>query len=329
MMPARSDRRRVLLGMLACVAMPAASAQGTPGTGFPSSPITLLVPWPPGGGTDLAMRVLAEQASAELGQPVVVRNRPGAAGTLAMPTLVQAAPDGYTIAQMPQTVFRAPHTRKVLWHPVRDVTPILQLSGTTFGIVVPDGSPFRSLADILAWARAHPGQLTVSTNGVGSTAHLVMEELLTLKGMPYVHIPYKGTSEQMLAVAGGQVMVGVNSTGFAPYVDSGQLRLLVTFGEQRTQRWPNTPTLRELGHPIVAMSPFGLAGPRGMPQPVVQRLHDAFKKALFSRPHLEELAKYDQVPNYLDAAAYGLAIQQRYEAERAQVERLGLGTHTP
>lgn len=319
------SRRQALLAA-ACAAWPlAAPAQGK----FPSAPITLLVPWPAGGGTDLAMRILAEQASMELGQPVVVQNRSGAAGTLAMPVLTQALPNGYTIAQMPQTVLRAPHTHKVLWHPVHDVTPILQLSGTTFGIVVASESPFQNLADVLDWARKNPGRLSVATNGVGSSAHLVMEELLTLKGIPYVHLPYKGTAEQMLAVAGGQIMVGVNSTGFGPYVESGQLRLLVTFGAQRTRRWPQTPTLTELGYPIVAMSPYGLAGPKNMPPEIVQRLHDAFKKALFSAPHTAELAKYDQEPSYLGPQDYARALQERFAAEKRNVERLGLGSSAP
>lgn len=291
---------------------------------YPGAPITLLVPWPAGGGTDLTMRTLADQAALDLGQPVIIQNRPGAAGTLTMPALVRSRPDGYTIAQLPQTVLRAPHTRKVWWHPVRDVSPILQLSGTTFGVVVPSDSPFHSLADLLAWARSHPGELTVATNGVGSTPHLVMLELLSLKGTPFVHVPYKGTSEQMLAVAGGQVMAGVNSTGFAPYVESGQLRLLVTFGEHRSKRWSNTPTLKELGYSIVAMSPYGLVGPKGLPIEIVDRLHDAFKKALFSAPHLSELAKYDQEPTYLGSKDYGRALQERFLAEQGYVERLRL-----
>lgn len=321
----RCSRRQALFAF-ACGTLPLVARTQVK---FPAGSITLLVPWPAGGGTDLAMRILAEQASAELGQAVVVHNRPGAAGTMAMPALTQAPPNGYTIAQMPQTVFRAPHTHKVLWHPVNDVTPILQLSGTTFGIVVASDSIFQNLADVLDWAKKNPGRLTVATNGVGSTSHLVMEELLSLKGIPYVHLPYKGTSEQMLAVASEQIMVGVNSTGFGPYVDSGQLRLLVTFGAQRTKRWPQTPTLRELGYPIIAMSPYGLAGPRNMPPDIVQRLHDAFKKALFSAPHIAEMAKYDQEPSYLGPENYGRAMQDRFAAEKRNVERLGLGKLTP
>ena len=147
-----------------------------------------------------------------------------------MPVLQQAAPDGHTLAQMPQPVFRAPHTQKVGWDPIRDTTPILQVSGVTFGLVVPAASPLRSVDDLLAHAAAHPGRLSIATNGIGTTPHVVLDELFARRGLSYIHVPYKGTAEQMMAVASEQVMAGVNSNGFAPYVDSGRLRLLATFG---------------------------------------------------------------------------------------------------
>jgi tripartite-type tricarboxylate transporter receptor subunit TctC len=221
-------------------------------------------------------------------------------------------------------VFRAPHVRKLLWDPIRDTTPILQVSGVTFGIVVPAASPLKSLDDLFAFARAHPGDLTVATNGAGTTPHVVMDELFERRGLSYIHVPYKGTAEQMIAVSSGQVMVGVNSNGFAPFVDGGQLRLLVTFGEQRTRRWPNVPTLKELGHGIVATSPYGLAGPRGLPPAIVKVLHDAFKAAMQDPAHIAELARYDQELAYLGSDDYGQAMRDTFAAERKVVERLGL-----
>lgn len=241
-----------------------------------------------------------------------------------MPVLQQAVPDGYTIAQLPQPVFRAPWVQKVGWDPIRDTTPIIQVSGVTFGIVVPIDSPLHSLDDLLAYAKKHPGELTVATNGVGTTPHLVMDELLGRRSLDYVHVPYKGTAEQMVAVSAGQVMVGVNSNGFAPFVDGGNLRLLVTFGERRTRRWPQVPTLKELGHGIVASSPYGLAGPRNLPAPVVQVLHAAFKSAMHDPAHIAELAKYDQELAYLNPDDYAQAMRTAYQAERGVVERLGL-----
>jgi hypothetical protein len=135
-------------------------------------------------------------------------------------------------------------SRKDTWDPIRDTTPIIQVSGVTFGVLVPAASAWRSVDDLLGFAAAHP------------------DELFARHGLTYIHVPYKGSAEQMVAVASGQVMAGVNSNGFAPFVDSGRLRLLATFGAVRTRRWPHVPTLSELGQGFVAMSPYGLVGPR-------------------------------------------------------------------
>lgn len=316
----RWTRREWLAAMAALAAMPVRASQP-----FPTArPITLWVPWPAGGATDITMRLLADIAGRHLSQRVVVENRPGAAGTMAMPILQQAEPDGYTIAQIPQPVLRAVYTQKVLWDPIRDVTPIIQISGVTFGVLVQGSSAFRTLDDLFAFAKAHPGELSIATNGVGTTPHVVLEELFTARGMKYIHVPYKGTSEQLLAVDSGQVMVGVNSTGFAPMVDNGRLRLLATFAAKRSPRWPTVPTLKELGFPIVAMSPYGLGGPRGLPAPVVTVLHDAFRKAMFDAAFVHEIGKYDQELDYLGPAEYGAWLREQYAREKAVVERMGL-----
>ncbi len=313
-------RRRSLMAALAASVFSAGlRAQGP----FPSRAITLIVPWSAGGATDVTLRLLAELAGKHLGQRVIIENRPGAGGTLGMSIIHQAAPDGYTLSQLPLPALRTPHVQKVSWDPVRDTTPIIQISGVTFGVVVPTNSPFQSFDDLLKFAAAKPGELTISTNGLGTTPHMVMDEIFGRRNLRYIHVPYKGTSEQMLAVASGQLMAGVNSNGFAPYVDGGKLRLLVTFSDRRSHKWANVPTLRELGYGIVAMSPYGLVGPAGMPAPIVQILHDAFKFALFDVQHVAELAKYEQEPNYLDSADYARALKDAYAAERRNAERLG------
>jgi tripartite-type tricarboxylate transporter receptor subunit TctC len=129
----------------------------------------------------------------------------------------------------------------------------------------------------------------------------------------------------MLAVASGQVMLGLNSNGFAPHVDAGRLRLLATLGEQRTRRWPTVPTLKELGYGITATSPYGLAGPAGIPPAIVKTLHDAFKTALLDAQHVAELAKYDQEPAYLNSEDYGRSMREVFAMERRAVEKQGLG----
>jgi len=152
----------------------------------------------------------------------------------------------------------------------------------------------------------------------------VLDELFSHRNLGWTHVPYKGTAEQMIAVSSGQVMVGVNSNGFAPFVDSGRLRLLATFGERRSRRWPQVPTLRELGFGIVATSPYGLAGPRGLQPNVVQVLHDAFRAAMNDPVHVAELERYDQELAYLGPEDYGRAMREAFATERRAVERLGL-----
>ena len=317
-------KRRMVLKAAALAAVGSSARAHASELPFPSRPVTLWVPWPAGGATDLTMRLLAELASQHLGQKIVIENRAGAGGTLVMPVLQQAAPDGYTIGQVPQPVYRAPYTQKVLWDPVRDTTPILQLTGVTFGVLVPADSPVRSLDDLFAAARTAPGELTIATNGAGTTPHVVLDDLFGRRALKYVHVPYKGTAEQLVAIASGQVKAGINSTGFVPFVESGRLRLLATMGESRSKRFPNVPTLKELGHGIVAQSPYGLCGPAGLPPAVVRRLHDAFRAALFDPQHVAELAKYDQEPAYLGPEDYGRSMRELFAAEKRTVERLGL-----
>jgi tripartite-type tricarboxylate transporter receptor subunit TctC len=315
-------RRQLLFAAAAVSALAAQRADAN--DVFPLRPVTLWVPWPAGGATDITLRLLADLAGQHLGQKVLVENRGGAGGTLAMPVLQQAAPDGYNLAQMPQPVYRMPYTQKVLWDPVRDTTPILQLSGVTFGVLVPASSHIATLDDLFAAAAAQPGKFTIATNGVGTTPHVVMDELFARRGLTYVHIPYKGTAEQLLAIASGQVMAGVNSNGFMPFVESGRVRLLATLGDRRGKRFPNVPTLHELGYGIVAMSPYGICGPKGLPTAIVTTLHDAFKAALFDPAHVAELAKYDQEIAYLGPEDYGRSMREIYAAEKRVVERLGL-----
>ncbi len=312
------------LATLASVAAPAYAAQ------WPQRHIDLIVPWPAGGATDLTIRMLAESMERSLGQPVIVRNKPGAGGTLVAPALKEAPPDGHTIGQVPVTVYRHALMRQVDWDPVRDLQPIIQVSGTTFGLLVPADSPFRSLADLIAWAQQHPGKLTMGSTGIGTTPHLAMEEILLDHQVRYVHVPYKGTADQMLALASGQLMAGMNSTGFAPWVEQRKIRLLGVTSAQRSPRWPDVPTLRELGFPkAVYTSPWGMAAPRGTAPEVIARLHDAIRQAAFEERHRQALYGYDQHLEYLNTEQYQRAVLTTVEHERALLQRMNLLAKTP
>jgi tripartite-type tricarboxylate transporter receptor subunit TctC len=152
-----------------------------------------------------------------------------------------------------------------------------------------------------------------------------MEDILLQNGIRYVHVPYRGTADQMLAVASGQLMAGVNSTGFAPWVDQGKMRVLAIFSAQRSPRWPDAPTLRELGYPqSVYTSPWGIAAPRGTPDAVLQKLHDTFARAMHSERHLRELARYDQTLDYLNSRDYRQAVLDTVQREKRLLQRMHL-----
>ncbi|WP_424894609.1 Bug family tripartite tricarboxylate transporter substrate binding protein [Tepidimonas sp. HKU79] len=314
-------RRHWLKWSLALAATPMANAR----LSFPGKPVQVIVPWPAGGQTDLTMRILAEEAAPLLGQPVVIVNKPGAAGTLVVPLLKAAEPDGHTIGQVPITVYRHALMHHVAWDPVKDLAPIAQVSSVHFGLLVPSNSPFRSVADLIGWAVQHPGELILGSTGIGTTSHLAMEEILTQHNVKYVHVPYKGTADQMLAIATGQIMGGVNSSGFAPWVEKGQVRLLAIFSAARNPRWPDAPTMRELGYPqAVYTSPWGLAAPAGTPPSVIQILHGVFYKAMFSTRHIEALARFDQSLDYLNTHDYRMAVLATIEREKKLLARMNL-----
>ncbi len=297
-------------------------AAGAAAQQFPSKPITLIVPWPPGGTTDISMRVLAQATAKYLGQPVIVENRPGAAGTLGAVAMVNARPDGHTLTQIPISVFRLPHIEKTPYDPLVDLTYILGVSGYTFGVVVRSESPWRSWQEFVAYAKANPDRISYGTPGANTSLHITMEEIAFQRGIRWLHVPHKGNAPSMQALLGGHIDSAADSTGWAPLVDAGKLRLLVTWGEARTKRWPEVPTLKELGYGIVSNSPYGIAGPKGMDPQLVKLLHDAFKQGMTDPIHLTALEKYDQELWYRSSADYTRYARETFAAERATMERL-------
>lgn len=291
-------------------------------TSFPSQPIKLLVAFAAGGSTDAMFRVMADNAAPLFGQTVVVEAKPGGGGTFAAQQLLQARPDGYTLAQVPISVFRLPFTQKITWNPVTELSYILGITGYSFGIAVPSDSPIRNWADFVAYAKAHPGKLSYATSGVYTTPHLTMEEMSQRLGIELNHIPYKGMAEIIPAILGGQVMAIADSIGFGPHVVSGKLRLLCTWGETRAKKFPDAPTLKELGIPIVQNSPYGLAGPKGMDPAIVKKLHDVFKRAMEMPNHVEVMGRYDQELLYMSPEQYRKFAEDTMAREKAVIERL-------
>jgi tripartite-type tricarboxylate transporter receptor subunit TctC len=316
------DRRTLLAAAGAAAVLPHGIVRAQ---AFPSRPISIYVAFPAGGPTDQFFRAIAESASKTLGQSVIVENKPGGGGTLAPIAMKNQKPDGYVVSQMPLGVFRVPHMQKSpQFDPIKDFTYIINLTGYTFGLAVPANAPWKSIREFVEDAKRNPGKIDYGSTGTGTTPHLVMEEFAQKAGIKLTHVPFKGSADLMASILGGHIQSASDSTGWAPHVEAGKLRLLATFGPKRTKRWPDVPTLAELGYDTVSESPFGLAGPAGMDPAVVRTLHDAFKKALEEPKITALLDRFDQPMVYMSAEDYTKFARQTFEAEKVTVERLGL-----
>jgi tripartite-type tricarboxylate transporter receptor subunit TctC len=292
---------------------------------FPDRPIKLIIPWAAGGPADGGFRILAESVSQKLGQPVVVENKGGAAGVLGALALQDAKPDGYTICQMHMSMLRQPMLNPQLkYDPIKDLTYILQITGFVMGVVVRTEAPWKTLPELLAYAKANPGKLNWGTLGAGSTQHLAMEGLGITQGLNWTHAPYRGTADTMRALLGGEIDFASESSGWAPMVMAGKLRLLAVFTANRAKRFPDVPTVRELGLGIVVDSPGGLVGPKGMDPTVVKVLADAFRAAAQEPKHLAFLDNMDQPLLLLDGPAYREAMVKAQEQERELLRQLKL-----
>lgn len=293
---------------------------------FPTRPVRFLIPWAPGGTLDGFMRMQAEMFQREFGQSLIIENVPGARGTRAAIQLVtQSRPDGYTIAHHHLSVIRHPFlTQRPTWHPVNDFTYIMQQSGFVFGHVVHPQSGWNTLAEMWAAARARPGQLSYGTSGIATSNHLAMEELCEKEGVEMIHVPFRGTSENITALLARQLDVIANSNAWQPGVEAGQMRLLAVWTRDRLRAFPNVPTLQELGYGMVVTSPYGIAGPKGMDPEVTEFLHQAFRKLQTSEPVQAYMQRNDMPDEYLGPAAYTAFARERSVYEERMVRRLNL-----
>jgi tripartite-type tricarboxylate transporter receptor subunit TctC len=292
---------------------------------YPNRPVTLIVPWPAGGPTDGAIRALAEAASRHLGQSIIVENKAGGTGTVGPATMAASArPDGYTISQIPMSVFQLPIMQDVTWDPLKDFTYIIQLTGYVFATFASEQSGFKTWKDVVEYAKANPGKVTYGSPGAGSPLHFGMEQMAAKEGIKLTHVPFKGAAEINVAVAGGHIMLGASGTSAKPLADAGKLRYLTIWTANRIKLLPDVPTLKEVGLPFVFDSPFGIGGPKGMDPKVVQKIHDAFKKALEDPAALAALDKFAMVPNYLNSADYTRFLQDFMVSEKKALTEIGL-----
>lgn len=294
---------------------------------FPERPITLIVPYAAGGPTDQHLRAVAEEAGKVLGQPVVVDNRPGANGTNGAAALPRLAPDGYTLAILPASVYREPYINKVGYDPVTSFSYLLLMSDYTFGLVVKADAPWKNWQEFAADAARRPGKLNVGATGAIGTPRIVMEEAAEAARISLNMVPYKGDADVASAILGGHIDAAALSGVAVPHIEAGKMRYLVMLSEKRVKRYPELATLKEQGVPAWIDSPYGLAGPKGMDPARVKLIHDAFKKALESPASIKVMDQLNQQANYKgpdDYRQYALDTLAREKERVARLRQRGL-----
>jgi tripartite-type tricarboxylate transporter receptor subunit TctC len=316
--------RRTVLQSASALAAPAVISSSWAQDKFPSKPITLIAPWPAGGSSDAVMRALAESAGRALGGTIIVENKPGVGGTLGATAMVTAKPDGYTLTQLPLGIYRLPHMQKMAFDPVKDITHIIGLTGYTFGLTATADAPYKTLKEMVTYAKANPGKVSYGHTGTGTTPHLAIEEFAGKAGIDLVDIPYKGSAELIQSILGGHITLMSGTTEFAPHVKSGKLRLLATLGRERNKAFPDVPTVKESGWDTITESPFGIGGPKNMDSAIVKILHDAFKRTLEDPKVLETFDKFYQPTIYMSTADYSAYAVRTFAAEKKTIERLGM-----
>jgi len=320
-------RRAMIASLLALAAagsgLPIAS-HAQPAATFPSKPVTLLVPFPPGAATDAVARALAVPLAKHLGQQVIVENRPGAAGTMATSMVAQSpATDGHTVAIAPATIFRVPHLQKVPYETMKDLTFIMNFSGYTFSLVVAESTGIKSVPEFVAYAKANPGKVSIGASGAGSTGHIATHMLGQKSGTDLTFVPFKGGAEVLSAFVGGHITAVIDG-GWAQIEKQGKGRVLMTFQEKRIPRLPNVPTAREAGYDIVSISPIGLVGPKNMDPKAVRAWHDAMKASLADPAYRKLLELHDLEDAYLGGDDYRKLAQRLWVDEKKNFDMIGM-----
>ncbi|MBC7778729.1 MAG: tripartite tricarboxylate transporter substrate binding protein [Proteobacteria bacterium] len=267
----------VIAAVLIVAALPA-SAQN-----YPVKPIRVIIPFPPGNTGDIVARLVGPKLTERHGQPVLVDNRPGAAGQLGLEIAAKAPADGYTLAfGQGGNLVVAPHTyKKIGYDPLKDFTPVALIATNYLAIAVHPSVPFKTAKDLITYARSNPGKLTVGTNGEGGFPHLAFEDFRLQAGFKYLHVPYKGSAQIAGELMGGQIDAAIDGfTGLAPHVKSGRLRLLGFTNPTRVALYPDVPVVAESLPGYDSRGWFGFIAPTGTPRDIVTLLNRSINDAI-------------------------------------------------
>lgn len=296
---------------------------------YPSSPIHIIVPYPPGGVADIAARLVGAKLAEAFGQAVVIDNKPGGSGFIGVVAATRAQANGYTlVVGTPGDFTINPAWFKNLPYDVeKDLTPIAMLSDTPLVLVAHGGSPYKSVQDVLKAAKEQPQGLQISASGVGTLGHLSVEQFARAAGVKLSHIPFSGAAPAATAVAAGQVPLGLLAIPtITPFIDSGQLRVLAVATEKRSAFNPDWPTVQEAGGPALNASNWtGMFAPKGLPAPIIQTLSDQIQKILVMDDVRDRFAKGGSVTTPMSASDFHARVKIETENYRRIVKDSGFG----
>ena len=294
---------------------------------FPSRPITLVVQFAPGTSTDIVARKLAEEVSKTLGQPLVVVNKAGGAGTVGVAEMLRSQPDGYTIGCVNMPVLAIiPHMQEVPYDPLKDIAHIGVVQPYEYGLYVKGDAPWKNIKELVDYSKTHPGEIIYGTPGVGTTNHLIMARIAKQENLKLKHVPYKGDGELIPAVLGGHVHAAIGSpSAVVPQVKAGTLKLLVVTSKDRWSYLPEVPTLLQSGYTFYQTSFLSIGAPAATPEPVRKKIEDAFRKALQDptiKAEVEE--KLYAKLNYSPGQEYAKYIKEQYDYYKTFLKEEGI-----
>lgn len=297
--------KAMVMAIVLAIASPCAFSQA-----YPDRPIKVIVPYGPG-GTDVQMRLAAPFMSKELGQPIVVENRAGGGATVGTTLVKNSAPDGYTLLFTGTSALSVvPHMKNVQYS-MDDFLPIGTLTGTALIVVSRTDAPFKTLKELIAYARANPGKINLGSSGVGTTTHMIGEALQITAGVTFTHIPHTGMGQVVAAMMNGSadMMIGVPSA-FMATIRAGKLLGLATLGNARSEFLPEAPTAKEAGFDLVEETKFGLLAPKGTPAAVHQRLVAALKTAVESPEFIDKMKSNFVTSLYMTPERFAQALRE-------------------
>jgi tripartite-type tricarboxylate transporter receptor subunit TctC len=294
---------------------------------YPSRPLRIIVPFPPGSTLDIMSRLIGPKLTERLGQSVVVDNRAGAAGQLGLELAARAAADGYTLAGgQGGNLVVEPHTyRKLRYDPLKDFAPVAVSTTNFLALVVNPALPFRSLADVIAYAKANPRKIAIASNGEGGWPHMAIEMFRLQAGIEYLHVPYKGGVQIMTEIMGGRVdatILGIGS--MAPYIRGGRVRLLAVTSPERVEQYPDIPTVAELLPGYDSRGWFGYLAPAGTPPAIVALLNQEINRAMTTQDTKEKMTNIGLTVVAESPEFFAQMLKSDYEKYGKLVRTIGL-----